>query len=217
MGGAARGGMVPHAHLPPFRRAEHIMAMPALVERHWTPDEVRELMRNSESHWPRYELIDGELVVSPAPGVPHYRALMWLFHRLLAYAMREGIGEACLSPADLELRKETISQPDIFVAPAEQVRRFRRWQDVTGVALVVEVVSPGSARNDRGRKRVHYQRSGIPEYWIVDTDSRLVERWRPADERPEILAERLVWHPEGAREALALELADLWVTAEPEG
>ncbi|MGH7606758.1 MAG: Uma2 family endonuclease [Gemmatimonadales bacterium] len=58
--------------------------------------------------------------------------------------------------------------------------------------------SPSTVRADRTVKRRRYQRAGVPEYWVVDLDARSVERWRPGDERPEMLAERLVWQPEGA-------------------
>ena len=44
-------------------------------------------------------------------------------------------------------------------------------------------------------KRRRYQRAGIPEYWIVDPDARVVERWRPSDERPEVASEILEWRP----------------------
>jgi Uma2 family endonuclease len=200
-------------HLPHARRAEHTMGMPATESRRWTPDDVRQLMRDSQSRWPRYEFIDGELLMTPAPGMSHYRALIGLFRIIDPYVLHEGVGEACLSPADLELRKQTISQPDLFVAPRDQVRTFKRWQDVTGVTLCVEVLSPGSAAYDRGRKRVHYQKSGIAEYWIVDTDARLVERWRPMDERPEIIRDQLLWHPAGAATPLTVDLAALFAAA----
>ncbi len=190
------------------------MGMPAASRRRWTPEQVRQLMAKSESHWPRYELIDGELIVSPSPKMPHNRALQWLFLRLHAYASREGIGAVAFAPADLELRPGTISQPDVFVAPADQVRRLTNWQDVTGVCLVVEIVSPGSARIDRGVKRKHYQRSRIPEYWIVDVQQRFIERWRPDDAHPETLRDRLVWHPPGAAR-LELDLTELWNEATP--
>jgi Uma2 family endonuclease len=50
----------------------------------------------------------------------------------------------------------------------------------------------------------------VPEYWIVDLDARLVERWRPSDERPEILAGRLEWHPAGEVPPLPLDLPQLF-------
>jgi Uma2 family endonuclease len=74
----------------------------------------------------------------------------------------------------------------------------------------VEVLSPSTARADRRVKRLRYQRQGIPEYWIVDLDARLVERWRPKDERPEIVDETLSWRPAPSGAALSLDLAELF-------
>jgi len=79
--------------------------------------------------------------------------------------------------------------------------------------LAVEVLSPSSARNDRGHKRRYYQRNGLPEYWIVDLDSRLVERWRPDDTRPEVLTETLEWRPQGSAAPLVIELHTLFMEA----
>jgi Uma2 family endonuclease len=60
---------------------------------------------------------------------------------------------------------------------------------------VVEILSPSSARADRIVKLRRYQRANVPEYWIVDLDGRVIERWRQGQERPEILSDRLAWTP----------------------
>lgn len=62
-------------------------------------------------------------------------------------------------------------------------------------------------------KRGKFQRAGVPEYWVVDLDARLVERWRPGDERPEILTDSLVWCPGAAAEPLTIELPALFAEA----
>jgi Uma2 family endonuclease len=71
----------------------------------------------------------------------------------------------------------------------------------------VEVASPSTARYDRGLKRRFYQRAGVPEYWIVDLDARIVERWRPGDARPEVLDGVLSWQPGPEAPALTIDLA----------
>jgi Uma2 family endonuclease len=76
--------------------------------------------------------------------------------------------------------------------------------------LAVEIVSPSSARHDRVRKRPAYQRNRVPEYWIVDDISQMIERWTPDNERPEQLAERLTWHPAGASEPFILDLVEFF-------
>jgi Uma2 family endonuclease len=79
--------------------------------------------------------------------------------------------------------------------------------------LVVEIVSPSTARTDRQQKRRIYQSEGVPEYWIVDLDARVVERWRPHDTRPEIIADILVWQPQSDIAALSIDLVELFAEA----
>jgi len=55
-------------------------------------------------------------------------------------------------------------------------------------------------------KRLLFQRAGVPEYWIVDLDARLVERWRPGEERPEVITERLRWQPDPSTSPLEIDL-----------
>jgi Uma2 family endonuclease len=184
------------------------MGMPA-ESRRWTAAEVRDLQ--DESHpWPRYELIAGQVLVTPAPRGAHQRAVGMLFSALAAYVEAEGLGEAVLSPADLELEPENITQPDVFVVPAASGRLWREWTDVTALLLAVEVLSSSTAKDDRTTKRAYYQRVGTPEYWIVDLEARVVERWRPGDHRSEIVRGALEWRPEGARMALTLDLPALF-------
>ena len=74
--------------------------------------------------------------------------------------------------------------------------------------LAVEVLSPSSARSDRVRKRQVYQEENVPDYWIVDADARLVERWRGDAERPELFVESLVWQPDAAHPPLVIDLVE---------
>jgi Uma2 family endonuclease len=182
------------------------MVMPAVQERRWTAREVRELIAAQELYTPRYELVDGELLVTPSPARAHQEAVALLLIALTAYLEREPVGHALHSPADVELEPEDVRQPDLFVVPRDEWRRLVRDEFPARTLLVaIEVVSPSSGRYDRVVKRRGYQRH-VSEYWIVDTDARLVERWRPGDERPEILTESLEWRPEGAAGVFTLEL-----------
>src|SRR5215831_8973470 len=114
----ARRVVLRHEPLSPLRRAEHVMGMPSQLPHRWTVAEVR-AMQDESRPWPRFELIDGQLLVTPSPSIDHYRGMMWLFLTLHRYLQREAVGEAMLSPADLTLRRGTISQPDIFVPTIE--------------------------------------------------------------------------------------------------
>jgi Uma2 family endonuclease len=102
-------------------------------------------------------------------------------------------------------------QPDLFVAPLTEGRRPRNWKEIRRLVLGIEVLSPSTARADRQVKRRRYQRHGVGEYWIVDLEARLVECWTPADQRPQILTERLDWRPLGeAGPELSIDLVQFF-------
>lgn len=175
------------------------MGMPDTNGR-WTREMVLALPDDGN----RYELFDGDLLVTPAPSGLHQLAISLLWEALLPFVRLHALGEILTSPADLHLDGEQLSQPDLFVVPS--VPADRAWASFPNSVLVVEILSPGTARFDRTVKRRRFQRSGIPEYWIVDLDARVVERWRPMDDRGEVLVELLPWHPAGSAEPLAIDL-----------
>jgi len=185
--------------LPISPRAEQTMAMPAM-RRRWTPEHVRRLIDESRA-WPRYELIDGELLVTPAPGHPHQLAVGELHLLLAPYVEREGLGLTLLSPSDVELRPDTITQPDLYVLSAGPDEKL---------LLTIEVISPSSIRTDRVTKRDFYMESGVAEYWVVDLDARMVERWTPHQETPLVERSTLTWQPHGSASPLEIELSLLF-------
>lgn len=197
-------------HLPFSSAAEQTMGMPA-IRRRWTTADVRELIDESR-HWPRYELIDGELIVTPSPGRPHQLVAGDIFSIVKAYVDREDIGVTFMAPADLELQPGTITQPDIFVAPFPTSPRPDEpgWAVIDRLLLAIEIISASSVRVDRVVKRDFYLNAGVPEYWIVDLDARMIERWTPTGETPEVLRTSLQWLPPGAGDALTIDLEDLF-------
>jgi Uma2 family endonuclease len=182
------------------RRAEHTMGMPQTAH-FWTPDEVRGLPDDGR----RYEVIAGELLVTPAPAFPHQEAVLTLVRALSDYLDKTKVGHAAISPADLTPEPGALVQPDAFVVGLVGGRRPRQWADIERLLLAIEVLSPSTARADRSVKRRLYQRAGV-EYWIVDLEARLVERWRPRDERPEILTDQIDWIPEPGTAPLTIDL-----------
>src|SRR5436305_4940849 len=175
--------------------------MPAIrtYPKRWTAYEVRALMEASPSHGPRYEAIDGELIVTPAPRLAHQEMLELLRDVIKPYVNHHGLGRVFGAPADLELEKDSLVQPDLFVVPAA-IGRPREWSDVTTLLLAIEVLSPSSRRHDGETKRRYFQRVAIPEYWTIDLNRRVFERWRPGGVAPEVLDHALVWHPPAADE-----------------
>jgi len=183
------------------------MGMPAYASPHWTAADVRDLMVESRP-WPRYELLDGELLVTPAPAAAHQVAVGELFLVIATYCRRMRIGLAVLSPADLELLPDTIMQPDVFVVPPGTFPKdvTPAWSYIKALVLAVEVLSPSTVRTDRVSKRDFYLANGVREYWIVDLDARVVESWTPERSRPVLCRDELVWQPEGASEPLSVSL-----------
>jgi Uma2 family endonuclease len=181
------------------------MGMPA-QQKEWTAEMARALPDDGK----RYEVLDGELFVTPAPSLRHQVAATALWARLDPYVRLHSLGIALVSPADIEFSPRRLVQPDVFVAPMTAGRRPRDWRDISSLLLAVEVLSPSTARADRQRKRRIYQSERVPEYWIVDLDARVVERWRPDEERPEIISEVLSWQPRAEGPALSVSLEEFF-------
>jgi Uma2 family endonuclease len=174
----------------------------AVLARSWTPEEFY-AERDAAPPGVRMELVDGELLVTPAPGRVHQRVVLRLSILLDAYVRAHKLGEILCAPFDVRLDRSVIFQPDLLLIPADEpdVDREARY-----VSLAVEVLSKGSGRHDRVKKRPVYQRYRVSEHWIVDSESETIERWTPDDERPDVITERLVWHPAGASAPFVLEV-----------
>ena len=178
------------------------MAMPA-QHSEWTVEMVRALPDDGN----RYEVIDGELFVTPAPSVFHQRAVRELLFLVAPYVRAHRIGEALMAPADVVVYgPRKFVQPDVFVVPLVNDAPMRAWTEVGRLLLAVEVLSPSTAHVDRGRKRTLYKEKAVPEYWIVDTDERTVERCRADDSLVERLTESLEWQPDRDVPPLVIDL-----------
>ena len=154
----------------------------------------------------RYEIIDGVLYVSPPPSRWHQRAVRLLTRALDVYCEARGL-ELMLAPADARAAFNTQVEPDLFVLPHWfEGRNAQRWEPMTKVLLCVEVLSPSTALLDRVKKRQLYQSQGVPQYWIVDTLSRLVEVWTPGTREARVEREVITWQPVPGREALVIDL-----------
>ena len=186
------------------------MAMPAVLRHRWTAEEVRNLQDESRA-WPRYELIGGELYVTPSPGFPHQAAVTQLVTVLAPYVAAQRLGGVLTSPADVELEPESVLQPDVFVfPPLDDSIEKPSWKDISSLSLAVEVISPSSIRTDRVEKRDQYMKMAVDEYWVVDIDGRHVERWFNGRPNVEVARDLLAWHPAAASEPLTIDLIALF-------
>ena len=123
----------------------------------------------------RYELHEGELFVTAAPGTPHQRLVLALVVVLREHVRARHLGEVFVSPIDCIMSDVTVLQPDIVFVGAERASVVRPRGIEGAPTLVVEVVSPSTASIDRGTKLQLYARYGVPFYWIVDADARRIE------------------------------------------
>lgn len=166
----------------------HIMGMPA-SKPVITIDEFLALPEDGV----RQELLAGSHIVMPAPRPDHQR-VVFAIARLLEDAIsgREDV-EVFGATGDIVLGPDTVVEPDVFLLRSGPGHRFASWRDAPVPLLAVEVLSPSTAARDRGIKRRLYLEAGVEEYWIVDVDARVVERWRAGDERPEIVDNELAW------------------------
>jgi Uma2 family endonuclease len=203
-------------HLLPISPANQIMAMPVLrtPHRRWTEEEFYRA-RDAAPPGERWELVDGEVLVTPSPHWSHQRVVVELAVLLHAYVRKHALGELFVAPLDVKLEPGLVLQPDVLVVPTGELETHA--DEVRRLLLAVESVSPTSARHDRVTKRPRYQRNRVPEYWVVDATSETIERWRPDDARPELLAEQLAWHPEGASEPFVLDLVRFFASVAVEG
>jgi Uma2 family endonuclease len=168
----------------------------------WTYSEYARLPDDGN----RYEVIDGEVCVTPAPGPPHQRVAAEMFFLLREYVREHGVGEM-LWDIDLLFVSGQFLRPDMLFVPADAAGGVsdRGMEGTPG--LVVEVLSPHSKRIDRIRKPPRYRDFGVPEYWIVDPEARAIERYRlAADAAPEICRDTLVWQPQPDAPALELDV-----------
>ena len=175
--------------------------------RYWLPDDLDTLPDDGN----RYECIDGTLCVTPAPAGPNQSVVIPLAYLLHGYLRGTGRGRVVSAPADVTFENRHLVEPDLFVVGSTTPLQQRTAMEA--LLLVIEILSPSTARRDRIIKRALYQRAGIPEYWLIDTDARTIERWRHTDDRPEILSETLRWAPPGTAEPLDIDLPALFEEA----
>ena len=127
----------------------------------------------------RHELIDGEHYVTPSPNRVHQRIVGNLHFELRTYLNAHVVGEVFLAPFDVVFSHFDVVEPDLLYISNERRREILTAQNVRGTPdLVIEVGSPGTRRRDETIKRRLYERSAVPEYWIVDPDLEVVRVYR---------------------------------------
>jgi Uma2 family endonuclease len=186
---------------------EHSMAQRALPAVR-TADDLQWLPDDSN----RYEIIDGVLYVTSAPTLNHQRMVGALYRVIYPYATSLGL-ELFMAPVDVRASPVTQVEPDLLVAPRAVTHTVQtRWLPMPELILAIEVLSPSTARVDRGRKRELYLSERVDHYWIFDVDARSVSVWVP--DAVECLtltsADELCWQPVASADPLVIDLGALF-------
>ncbi|MGH9369240.1 MAG: Uma2 family endonuclease [Thermoanaerobaculia bacterium] len=123
----------------------------------------------------RYELIDGDLLLTPAPTPYHQQVLANLEDALRHFVHGQGLGRVFLAPCDIVLSRYDVVQPDIFFIRSDRLSIVTE-KNISGAPdLAVEVLSPSTEERDRDRKTKLYARAGVRELWIADPAAKSIE------------------------------------------
>ncbi len=123
----------------------------------------------------RYEIVNGVLLMTPAPSWSHQEIVGEIFAYLRSYVRTAGLGGVFTAPIDVELAPKNVFQPDVVVLLKASREKLKDKRIVGAPDLVVEVFSPSSEIYDRLNKYDIYALAGVPEYWIVNPKKRTVE------------------------------------------
>jgi Uma2 family endonuclease len=183
------------------------VSMPAMRS-DWTVDMLDELPDDGN----KYELIDGELFVTPAPSNWHQLVVGTLYARLREYLRPSSIARAMFSPSDVWRgeRKRNRVQPDVFAVRLIDGKQPEYPYKLEHLLLTVEVESPSNAAYDYQTKRRLYLTNGVPEYWIVSADARTFARWRGSADDGELLSSRIEWRPEGMTAPFVIDIPEFF-------
>ena len=181
------------------------MAMPASVI---VPTYTIEDLERFPDDGNRYELLDGVLLVTPAPLAPHRVVSSRLVVAIGKYLEPTG-GAHVVTPGAVEIAPKTHLEPDILVFPADQPLD-RKWAAIRGWWLAVEVFSESSRIYDRDFKRDAYLAMGVAEVWLVDWWDETVYVSRPRDPADVPHAGRLNWHPAAMERPLEIDLSEVF-------
>jgi Uma2 family endonuclease len=137
----------------------------------WTYDDYAALPDDGR----QYEIVNGVLVMTPAPSPDHQSIAVRLSHYLFVHAELAGLGRVFAAPIDVELGPKNVFQPDVIVLLNAHLDRVAAKRIIGAPDLVVEVASPSTAAFDRLTKYDVYALAGVVEYWIVKSSHRAVE------------------------------------------
>ena len=156
----------------------------------WTVDDLERLPDDGN----RYEILHGELLVTPLPSNGH-QGIAFRLARILGNWCVDHTGWAVRTPGGVYVGETTWLEPDVAVYPAPEFANLS-WREMPPPLLVAEVLSKSTRTRDRHRKRPAYLAHGVGEVWIIDQASRTIEKWTSASEFPEVHPSGIAWCPD---------------------
>jgi len=126
----------------------------------------------------RYEIIDGELYVTPAPNLKHQIVIKKLVGVLDRFVCEHDLGFVIMAPTDVVLSPQNVVEPDVLFVSKSRLQRLTSKNIQGAPDLAVEVLSESSRKTDEITKRHLYERYGVTEYWVVDPEIDVVKVYR---------------------------------------
>jgi Uma2 family endonuclease len=160
----------------------------------------------------RYEILDGELSVTPAPTTKHQITLGNLHRILSAHVFANRMGRLLLAPTDVILAATTVVQPDLVFVSNDRSQVITPRGVEGAPTLVIEILSPTTHRTDRVTKAQLYAKHQIPHYWVVDPDQRTLEDYDLVIDHYDLVTsaqDAEVFAP-SLFPGLSIQLSDLW-------
>jgi Uma2 family endonuclease len=145
--------------------------VPGPKQGEWTYDDYMKLLDDGR----RYEILNGVLLLIPSPKDSHQKTVLRIAHYLLVNVEFAALGQVRMAPEDVILGPKNVFQPDVLVVLNEHLERLTEAGVMGAPDLTVEVLSPSTALDDRVDKHREYALAGVPEYWMVNPETKVVE------------------------------------------
>ena len=175
----------------------------ATATKRWTLEEVHSLPDDGN----KYELVRGELFVTPPPSYEHETIAARLTDILGPFVRKQGLGLVYRPRAVLRFEGSEV-EPDLMVRARHRDPKGS-WDNAPVPILIVEIISGSTRRRDHGPKRDLYVDAGVAEYWIIDPERRTITRVRP-DLADDVVRDQLIWTPPNADASLTVELSEVF-------
>ena len=190
------------AHVRNLSIAEEPRHMSVAATKIWTLEELHNLPDDGNT----YELVHGELFMTPAPAPSHETVVVRLTRVLAPYVAKHNLGDV-LRPRAVIQHQGSQVEPDLNVRKMPDTDL--PWDAWPIPILVIEILSPSTQRRDREQKREFYLEVGVRDYWIVDPDARTIASVREG-RRDMVTKDSVTWEPAGVATPLVVRLAQIF-------